>query len=332
MNDFDTLFHEAVSDVEPTDRLTQIRAVVRRQRTRRLWLVSGGSAVIAAAATVAAVALVSTPKTSAGPEPGPATNPPSSDPTIVNTAPPSAEAPVGTVLMSYFLGGTADQPKLYRAFPRVQREATPAAALFALESTPLDPDYRTLWPQGAFAWAKVDSDLITVELADGSLHDRPSSMSPAEAEASIQQVVYTMQALAQKRLPVQFTLNGNPIDQVLGVPTSEPLANAPILQTLSRVNLTLPAEGQKVTRTIDVDGVANSFEANVTWSLENVAQLPIASGSFTATGYMAEKLFPFRGVVDVSSLDPGTYTFIVRTDDPSGAGKVDEDSRTVIIR
>ena len=58
----------------------------------------------------------------------------------------------------------------------------------------------------------------------------------------------------------------------------------------------------------------------------------LESGSFTATGYMAEKLFPFRGSIDVSSLDPGTYTFIVMTDDPSGAGNVDEDSRTVIIR
>jgi hypothetical protein len=157
-------------------------------------------------------------------------------------------------------------------------------------------------------------------------------MTQAEAEASIQQVVYTLQAYAQQRLPVQFTLNGNPIDQVLGVPTSEPLANAPILQTLSRVNLTTPAEGQEVTGTLDVEGVSNSFEANVPWLIEDAAGTDVASGAITAEGYMDTKLFPFHDSIDVSSLDPGTYTFIVMTDDPSGAGNVDQDSRTVIIR
>ena len=189
-----------------------------------------------------------------------------------------------------------------------------------------------MWPTGAFAWAKEDSDLITVELADGSLHERPATMSPAEAEASIQQVVYTMQAMAQERLPVQFTLHGNPIDQVLGVPTAEPLANAPVLETLSRVNLTTPSESETVSGILEVTGVANSFEANVTWAIEDLSQVPVDSGSFTATGYMADKLFPFTGSIDVSSLDPGTYTLIVSTDDPSGAGNVDNDSRTVIIR
>jgi hypothetical protein len=131
---------------------------------------------------------------------------------------------------------------------------------------------------------------------------------------------------------VQFTLNGNPIDQVLGVPTSEPLANAPILETLSRVNLTTPEEGQEVTDTLEVEGVSNSFEANVAWRLEDASGTEVDSGAITALGYMAEKLFPFHDSLDVSSLDPGTYTFIVSTDDPSGAGNVDSDSRTVIIR
>jgi hypothetical protein len=37
MNDLSSLLHEAVDDVEPADRLAQIRAGVRRRRTRRLW-------------------------------------------------------------------------------------------------------------------------------------------------------------------------------------------------------------------------------------------------------------------------------------------------------
>ena len=42
---------------------------------------------------------------------------------------------------------------------------------------------------------------------------------------------------------MQFLLDGNPIDQVLGVPTSEPLANAPQLDVLAHVNITAPEQG-----------------------------------------------------------------------------------------
>jgi hypothetical protein len=327
-----TLLHEAVSDVEPSDRLTQIRAGVRRGRTRRLWLVSGGGAVIAAAATVAAVALVSSPKPTAGPDPGPATHQPTVAPptSSIATDSPTFTPEDGVLLPVYYLG-EAGNDKLYREFHR-SASTDPAAVLAELVSAPKDPDYRTLWPAGSFAWVKESEDLITVQLADGSLHDRPEDMSPAEAEASIQQVIYTLQAMAQKRLPVQFTYLNNPIDQVLGVPTSEPLANAPILETLSRVNLNAPAEGVQVTDTLEVEGVSNSFEANVAWRLEDASGTEVDSGAITAEGYMAEKLFPFHDSLDVSSLDPGTYTFIVMTDDPSGAGNVDSDSRTVVIR
>jgi hypothetical protein len=331
MTDLNALLHEAVSDVEPSDRLAQIRAGVRRQRTRRVWLVSGGGAVIAAAAAVSAIALASSPSTTtAGPDPGPATNPPSVVPPTTETS-TGPEQVAGVAVAIYYVGGSVEEPRLFREFHSAP-SATPAAALDGLMSSPHDPDYRSLWPSGAFAWAKDSDDLITVELADASLHERPATMSSAEAEAAIQQVIYTLQAYAQQRLPVQFTLNGNPIDQVLGVPTSEPLANAPILETLSRVNLTTPEEGQDVTGTLEVEGVSNSFEANVPWRIEDAAGNDVASGAFTAEGYMAEKLFPFHDSIDVSSLDPGTYSLIVSTDDPSGAGNVDSDSRTVVIR
>jgi hypothetical protein len=327
-----TLLHEAVSDVEPTDRLTAIRAGVRRHRTRRLWLVSGGGAAIAAAATVAAVALATPPKTIAEPAPGPATGPPTSvsPPTTDITTGPAE--PTGSAIALYYLGGSKGDPKLYREFHVLTAAAIPADALDGIATAPDDPDYRTFWSGDDLAFVKEDADLITVGVNDALLRDRPAGMSEGEAEASIQQVVYTMQAMAQKRLPVQFTLNDNPIDQVFGVPTSEPLTNAPILETLSRVNLTTPEEGQEVTDTLEVDGVSNSFEANVPWSIEDSSGAQVASGAITAEGYMDTKLFPFRDSIDVSSLDPGTYTFIVSTDDPSGAGQVDQDSRRVIIR
>lgn len=323
-DDLSTLMHEAVADVEPADRLAQIRAGARRQRTRRLWVMSTGGAVIAAAATVAAVALANHPRTTAAPEPGPATSSPTSSPTF---------APGGGVLLPiYYVGGSPDEPKLYREFRTSSGVDSLNPAIELLMTAPEDPDYRTMWPIGSLDRSYQRGDRIEVAIGDPSVRSRPSTMSQAEAQAAVQQVIYTVQAEAQERLPVQFTFNGNPIDQVLGVPTSEPLANDPILETLSRVNLTTPVEGQEVTDTLEVEGVSNSFEANVPWLIEDSAGTDVASGAITAEGYMDTKLFPFRDSIDVSSLDPGTYTFIVMTDDPSGAGNVDEDSRTVIIR
>ena len=50
---------------------------------------------------------------------------------------------------------------------------------------------------------------------------------------------------------------------------------------------------------------------------------------------MEPRLFPFSGEIDVSSLDPGTYTLIVETDDPSGGAEggipVFTDTRTFVI-
>ena len=58
------------------------------------------------------------------------------------------------------------------------------------------------------------------------------------------------------------------------------------------------------------------------------------SGFFSATGWMENRLFPFSGEIDVSSLDPGRYTLIVETDDPSGGAEgigAFSDTRTFVI-
>ena len=36
---------------------------------------------------------------------------------------------------------------------------------------------------------------------------------------------------------------------------------------------------------------------------------------------MEEKLFPWSGSVDLAGLEPGTYTFVAQTDDPSGGAE-----------
>lgn len=312
------LLTDAVAGVEPADRLAEIRARIGGAATRRrTWWFAGGGAALAVAATVAVVAVTSTPTPDARPGPTPYGGPTSGPTTSPTGTATSTTAPTSAVAV-YYLGRTPAGLRLFREFHRAPADLASATAQLA--SDPDDPDYRTLWHPGDLGSPEVVGDVIKVPVV-ASRHDRPAGMTQEEADLSVEQVIYTVQAAAHQRLPVQFTLDGNPIDQVLGVPTSEPLANGQVLDTLSLVNLTTPAEGATVSGSLDVEGVANSFEANVPWLVEDASGTDVSHGNFTATGWMDTKLFPFQGSIDVSSLDPGTYSLIVYTDDPSGGAE-----------
>ncbi len=205
-----------------------------------------------------------------------------------------------------------------------------------LSVQPLDPDYRTDWPAGiveSTAFDGVGSDgLIQITLADESVHDRPAGMSEAEAQIAVEQLIYTAQAAVQARAPVQFFLGENPIDQVFGVPTSEPLAEGKWSDVLSFMSVTAPEEGATVSGSFEASGVASSFEANVQWQIIQNGEA-VKTGFTTADGWM-DKLYPWTTEVDVSDLAPGTYTFVAMTDDPSGGAEgngPDTDTRTIVI-
>lgn len=330
------LLTDAVSDVDPGDRLAELRARTSHS-PRRPWLLVSGGAAVAAAAVVTAVALAGgNPVPTTTPDPGTATTPATpqqSEPT--DPTPSEGTAVEERAIPAYFLGDTPDGLRLYREFQSLPAEPLDGALLL-LSDGPVDPDYRTAWRQGQLLSASFDSraqGLVSV-VVDPSVRERPAGMSEAEAEAAVQQVIYTVQAAVQARAPVQFRTLDNPIDQVLGVPTSEPVVQAPPLQTLSLVNLSTPGESAPVTGdSLEVSGVANSFEANVPWSLRD-GDTVVADGFFTAEGWMGEQLFPFSDVIDVSSLDPGTYTLTVETDDPTGGAEgpgAYSDTRTIVL-
>ena len=217
----------------------------------------------------------------------------------------------------YYVGDTERAgPRLYREFRRGEGEALDLG-LELLADQPLDPDYRSLWQGGQLVAASYDGELLTVEV-DPSVRNRPAGMTGSEARAAVEQVIYTLQAAVQERAPVQFRTADNPIDQVLGVPTSEPLAQGSALEVLAHASLTTPEQGGTVSGDeLRVSGVANSFEANLGWELRRGDRV-VRDGFVTAEGWMGEKLFPFEFTVDVSALPAGDYTVWVTTDDPSG--------------
>ena len=319
MEDLTTLLHEAVEHVEPTDRLAAIRQQTSRP-SRGRWYAVGG-AVLATAAVVTGIALTVRP----GTDPGPG---PSNDPTAIETPTSGTHA-----VAAYYLGQTPAGLRLFREFHQRIGAATLDEALAEVSARPDDPNYSTLWVPGGLGPATVSDGMIRVDVVGASVHDRRPGMSATEAELSIQQVVYTLQAAAGARLPVLFLSDGDPIDNVYGVPTSEPLANAPQLDVLALVSISNPVEGRVVEDSFSADGVASSFEGTVPWELQD-ADGNVVRSSF-AQGTMEDHLTPWEtGPIDVADLPPGDYTFVATTDDPSageGPGPT-VDTRTVIIR
>lgn len=112
------------------------------------------------------------------------------------------------------------------------------------------------------------------------------------------------------------------------VPTQTPVTESPAPSptesedaTESMITLATPADGDVVSGSFAVEGMANSPEANVPWTLVNTAGEVVAEGAFTAEGWM-DKLYPFSSSVGLTNAAPGEYTFTVAIDDPSdGEGK-----------
>ncbi|GAA2155147.1 hypothetical protein GCM10009844_41930 [Nocardioides koreensis] len=338
------LLSDAVSDVEPREALDSIRnrTKVTPLSARRPWTYAVGGAVVATAAVIGAIAFAgdqlgltgsddTTPAASHRPRHTPTKAVTSPDQNATASSAPSA-SPVTTssTLAGYYLGDTPQGPRLYREFDRVEATDPVDGALQLLVADPHDPDYSTPWKPGDLTDGVLKDGVVDV-VVDSSLAQRPAGMTEQYAREAVQQVVYTVQAAVQSRVPVHFSL-----DTVLGVDTSEPVANAPVLDTLSHVSLTSPSEGQVVDNgKLAVEGVANSFEANVVVRVQRYEGTEIvAQEPFTAEAWMGDKLFPFSGTIDLSGVPAGRYLVMAMTDDPSGGTEGSgafTDTRTITI-
>ena len=345
------LLSDAVSDVEPRDALPELRAALRsadsrphleeipmaRSSARRSsWTYAVTGALLAAAA-IAAVFLLFGPV--GGDDPGPAADGTAGEgrdkpstagngngkntPSPVATADPTQEpqADTGEVAAVYYVGDSPAGPRLFREFRKAQGEDELDRALALLQTDPLDPDYLKLWPDGSLEDAVYDGEVINVAITSPEYRTIPADVDEARARAAVESVIFTLQGAVQERAPVQFRLEGNPVDQVYGVPTSEPLANGEILEVLSHMSVTEPAEGSTPDGTMTISGVANSFEANVQWRIVAAGGKVVDDGFVTAEGWMGPQLFPWSDTVDLSKLEPGAYTFVAQTDDPSGGAE-----------
>ncbi|RYC14626.1 Gmad2 immunoglobulin-like domain-containing protein [Nocardioides zhouii] len=345
------LLGEVADGVEPGDRLDAIRAATADdgRRTGRGWWAAGGVGLIAAS-VVTALAL-STGGTPQGndPEPaGPAPTTPTGAPTTITDGPlpgdVAGEVPV------YFIGDTPNGPRLYREDRYVDvgyGESTLAGVIgVALGRSrdgsprpPLDPDYRVVWPADTFGTAALDKETgeigITVGSTNGdsaSLRER-GDLSAEEASLAVEALIRTAQGVVDREAPVRFYLDGEITDQILGVPTSEPLAAGPDLDVLAHVSLEYPSEGRLVDNDapFTVRGLGNSFEGNIVTRIQRWEGTAVVAEVPTIAGWMDDRLFPFEVTFDLTDVPPGEYVVISRTDDPSGAGNFDTDTRRITL-
>jgi hypothetical protein len=352
-DDLARLLRNTVDGITPQPGLDNIRSRTvtspkeSTMSVARTWLLGGLGGAVATAAVIGGVWFASS--NLGNDDPGQPVGSPTATVSPTDTGSPSPSDSVSPSTSTdatggpkravpvYYAGDTPSGLRLYREFhslPGVSGGSAgdvvgaDSAAKAAVSHTPLDPDYRNLWPEGTVADVSDAGDQLIVNLVapggGATLHDRPASMTQEEAQMAIQQVIYSVQAAFGKgRVPVQFLLDEKHSDQVLGTPTSEPLAAGDALKTLSLVNLTSPEEGAAISSDqLEVSGVSNSFEANVIIRLQRYEGTYIAfQKPLTADGWMGEKLFPFSGSFDISKVQPGKYILMAMTDDPSGGAE-----------
>ncbi|HET7682842.1 MAG TPA: Gmad2 immunoglobulin-like domain-containing protein [Marmoricola sp.] len=344
------LLHDAVEDVHPHGTPADIRRRSEEGDTMTnpgalsRWLPLSVAAAVAMVLVIGGTAWLTNRGDDAPPVAGPSKGSTSQTPgptATTSTEPrpspsPTDAATSGTVtraLPVYFAGETLAGPRLFREFQRGEvcndeDCAWVEAVDRAVAGTPIDRDYRTLWPAGAGVdMVGVNQDgLITVSIT-GAPRERPAGMTAAAADLAVQQVVYTAQAIVNDgRQPVQLLLDGQHSDQVLGVPTSEPLAEDDADSTLAPVQIFTPAEGAEVESGFEVTGQAAAFEANVQWELRQGDKV-VDHGFTTAAECCTLAPYSFT-VTDVA---PGQYTLVVHDDDASGMGRTNEDSKQITV-
>lgn len=294
---------DAVTDVEPSDRLGEIRQrTTRHARTdRRRWWAIGGSAVLAAAVVVTvAVAVhpddpsprpdVSAPTSSPPPTARPASTPP--------TAPP-ATGPTGPTVAAalYFVNDTPDGPRLFREFQQVP-EFDPSGDVLSVADAlarPDDSDYRTSWPTGSVTSARVVRGEVRVSLAADAPRD----------PLGLQQLRDTLAAATG-------------IEELTFSQGTDVFTVARDDAMLTLISISDPTEGRRVSEAFTARGVANAPEGNVPWQLVDGDGLAVVEGSTTADGAY-DRLHPWETQVDVTGVAPGSYTFVVTLDDPGAA-------------
>ena len=309
-SDLRSLFEDAVSDVHPEGRTSEIRARAERPSAGR-WVSLTVAAAVAVVVVIVGGAWLAQQQSGDAPAAGRGST------TKEPTGQPSSQARRTIQVPVYFVGSTAAGPRLF-AETHVVNDTTESELQVAVEEAlrgdPVDPDYSPGFQnETSTARASTDGETITIDLSDdlGATVDMPDE----SGTAAVQALVWTAQAATSSEQPVRFTIDGQPTDRVYNVDTSAPLQRASADSILSPISIATPAEGAVVPTRFEVTGQAATFEANVVWELKRGDE--VARNGFT-TARECCTLSPYSFSVTAT---PGDYTLVVHdTDESDGEG------------
>lgn len=305
--DLSNTLYDAVAHVRPSRGIAEIEARLDDQQGPRRRLAGSVAAVAAIVLVTGGVAWAN--HHAQEPRPAPAAG--ASD----------------LVVQAYFLGATANGPRLFLERHQLQDvTASPVqAAVNAALGTPDDPDYHSGFPRGTTARVTELGEIVTVDFRDPKLAE--SDVSDNAAAEAMQALVWTVNAAEQRQVQVQFTIDGKPPTTLLGKVLNGPMSEQSADTVLSPVSLEV-AEGAQLTRGSLITGHAAAFEANVVWELRQGQQI-VKQGYATAGECCT--LSPFAFNLDAP---PGSYTLVVHDVDESGGegNGTTSDSKDIVIQ
>ena len=329
-DDLHALLHDATEEVHPRGSFEDLRAGADGSTTGgRRWLAPTIAAAAAVVLVIGGVAWFADQQQGAAPTAGP--EPVSPAPPVVSGDAATGSEPRRTATVSvYYTAGTAAGPRLFAEDHRVAG-VTGSDLQVAMEqavgSVPDDPDYAPLpGGEGVEVTATTDGTTITVDLSQTL--ERPGGTDEEAAAMAVQSLVWTADTATGTDQPVRFLVAGEPADEVLGIPTSQPVARNGADQTLAAVSIQSPGQGAAVESGFTVSGQAATFEANVVWELRRGSTV-VRQGFATAAECCT--LSPYAFTV---TAPPGDYTLVVHdTDESGGEGiGITEDTKTLTIR
>lgn len=309
------------------DGLQRIRARTRA-RARFTWftplVIASATAAVAGVAVGGVMTAVEqredTGSTATPAAPGPA----APHPTAPQPQPVHPGAPI-TVPVYYVGEAPPAGPRLYREFRRVPEYRGPitTAVRAMLSERPLDPDYRSYWPPGTRVRSVTRvGDTVTVDLSREA-----AGLGSAQAEISLQQLAYTVSAAARSaHLQIRLLVDGLPA-RMSGLGSADTVKRADPNQVQAAVWITSPQEGDTVGRTVRLEGVANTFEANV--RIQVLAGDRVVTDTYTtatagtgAFGIWAKEI----------ELPPGTYVVKAFEESAEDGSDLWPDTKRITVR
>jgi hypothetical protein len=212
----------------------------------------------------------------------------------------------GIPVSFYFV---ADTPRGFKLFSEVQNHLAGegdlnlqvVSDLVSGKVAPMDSDYVNLWGgRNTVNSVNVNDSVATVDLGELSLN-----VGAEGEQLAIDQIVWTLTAIAPEVKSVRFTVNGETVESFAGhVDTTATFERAIDYEVLNPIQIRSINQNAELTSSITISGQACTFEANVQWKLSQDGKV-LQEGFTTASSGC-----PDRGEwsITIEDLEPGTYT------------------------